>query len=432
MNTGRIKIIVVIAIWLATLTACLAWFLSARVQHITIAGGQRGSESYALAHAIARVFNESEANTTAEVFETGGSTENVALLEEGKVDVATMQANTQVYGGVQALASLYHDAYQLIVHRDSGIHDFHELAGHRVAIPPRSSAQYATFWAVANYYGLGEGDIIALPMAEDASNFAMIMQQVDAVFRVRAPGNQAIRELVQDYPMQLVPIPHAEALALADPAISAGSVAEGAYRGHPPLPKSATPTPIVKRLLVGRTDLDEDIAYKLTRTLFEHRSGLVAETSLAGFISPVAEDGSLSLPVHAGALRYYDREKPTFVQQNARVLSALLYAAAIACSAGIALRATWIRRRRVRMGDYNRELMKLADQAQVSTNRGALLAMKEHLVDMLRQVIEDLDAERVTQDEFEHFSFTWQAVDTLVRDRLTINVSDLGKGDEHD
>jgi hypothetical protein len=31
--------------------------------------------------------------------------------------------------------------------------------------------------------------------------------------------------------------------------------------------------------------------------------------------------------------------------------------------------------------------------------------------------VNDLDAERVTQEEFDHFSFTWQAVDTLVRDR---------------
>ena len=39
---------------------------------------------------------------------------------------------------------------------------------------------------------------------------------------------------------------------------------------------------------------------------------------------------------------------------------------------------------------------------------------------MLEQVVQDLDNDRFTQDEFEHFSFTWRAVDTLVRDRLTL------------
>ena len=39
---------------------------------------------------------------------------------------------------------------------------------------------------------------------------------------------------------------------------------------------------------------------------------------------------------------------------------------------------------------------------------------------MLRRVVKDLDKDKVTQEEFEHFSFTWRAVDTLVRDRLTM------------
>jgi hypothetical protein len=33
-------------------------------------------------------------------------------------------------------------------------------------------------------------------------------------------------------------------------------------------------------------------------------------------------------------------------------------------------------------------------------------------------VVGDLEREKVNQEEFEHFSFTWQAVDALVRDRL--------------
>ena len=45
---------------------------------------------------------------------------------------------------------------------------------------------------------------------------------------------------------------------------------------------------------------------------------------------------------------------------------------------------------------------------------------KHQLVDMLTEVIGDLERERVSQEEFEHFSFTWQAVDALVRDRMNL------------
>lgn len=415
---GRIKILVVTALWLALLVGGVVWLMSSQVQRISIAGGPRGSESFVVAEAIAEVFNSTQANISAEVFETGGSTENVRLLEEGKIDIATMIADTQVYGGVQAVASLYHDTYQLIVSSSSEIHSFHDLAGHRIAIPPRSSGQYEAFWKVASYYGLQESSITALPMSEDAANFAMIMRQVDAVFRVRAPGNAAIKELVRDHPMRLVAIPHAQALALDNPALSSGVIAEGAYRGYPPLPRQATPTAVVERLLVARSELPAQLVYTLTKNLYEHRSSLVTHTSLAGFIKPVSEDGKLSLPAHPGALQYYDREKPNFLQQNARVLSALLYPAVILSSAGYAIRASWRRRRRVRMGDYNRQLMDMAEQAQLLDDLAQLGQMKKQLVEMLRQLVDDLDEERVTQDEFEHFSFTWQAVDAIVRDRL--------------
>ncbi|MEH6550829.1 MAG: TAXI family TRAP transporter solute-binding subunit [Pseudomonadales bacterium] len=418
MIEGRIKIIIVAIFWLAILSGCLVWFMGTQVQSVAIAGGERGSETYILAEAIAEVFGLVQPNTTIEVFETGGSSENVRLLEQGKVDIATMQAGTEVFGGVHALASLYFDTYQLIVHSDSGINNFHDLEGRRIAIPPRSSGQHQAFWELARYYGINEKITLALPMAEDAANFAMVMKQVDAVFRVRAPGNSSIQELVSDYPMHLVAIPHARAMALENPAIRPGVIAEGAYRGFPPLPATDTATAIVPRLLVASDDLDPTLAYNLTRALFEHRSNLVAKTNLAGFIQPVTEDGRLSLPIHPGAALYYNRDKPGFLEANARIISALLYPTVILSSAAIALRSNWLRRRRVRMGESNRRLMTMALKARHSENPEELIAINDELIDMLRQLVEDLDAERVTQDEFEHFSFTWQAVDTLVRDRV--------------
>ena len=75
---------------------------------------------------------------------------------------------------------------------------------------------------------------------------------------------------------------------------------------------------------------------------------------------------------------------------------------------------------RVRMGKYNRALMEVARQARALEDREALFELRDRLVDMLSEVVEDLDRERVTQDEFGHFSFTWQAVDGLVRDRITL------------
>ena len=414
---GRSKILIVAIVWLAIIAGGITWMSGSQVPHIAIAGGQRSSESYILAEAIAEMLSQTQPDIVVEVFETGGSTENVRLLEEGKVDIATMQADTRVFGTVEVLASLYSDTYQLIVRNDSGIDSFHDLIGRRVAIPPRSSGQNQAFWSLVKYYQLGLKGTLALPMAEDAANFAMIMGQVDAVFRVRAPGNAMIQQLVRGHPMKLVPIPHAEALSLENPSIRAGVIAEGAYQGFPPLPAKATATAVVPRLLVARSELDTTLIYNITRDIFEHRSNLVSQTNLAGFIQPVSEESRLPLPIHPGALLYYDRDKPGFVAANARIFSAMLYPTVIISSAAIAMRSRWLRRRRIRMGDCNRRLMSMGEKARHTDSTEELSNINGELIDMLRQLVEDLDEEKVTQDEFEHFSFTWRAVDTLVRDR---------------
>jgi TRAP transporter TAXI family solute receptor len=422
---GRLRLIVVAIVWVATLFAILAWVVSTREFRLSIAAGPRSGESFQLASAIAQVFNETVPNASIDVFETSGSAENARLLESGQVDVATMQADTHVHGGINALASLYFDAYQLIVTESSDIRSFDQLAGQRVAIGPAGSGQSSAFLFAAEHYGLSGGHLTALPMSEEAANFAMVMGQVDAVFRVRAPGNHSIRELVRDHPMRLVPIQQSEALSLSKPTLSSGVIPLGSYRGSPPLPERDLSTAVLERLLVARADLDADLVHTLTRTLFERRSDLISLNKLAGFIGALDSEGRISMPIHPGARRYFDREKPDFWQQNTRLLASLLYVAAILSSTALALRSHFIRRRKVRMGNYAMQLMEIAKKARDTESVQTLHELKDRLIDMLDQVVQDLDKERVSQEEFEHFSFTWRAVDTVLRDSLALAAQPL-------
>jgi len=417
---GRARFIIISIIWIATLSGALFWFLTTRTTTLAMAAGPRGSESFQLATAVAQVFNDTVKNARIDVFETGGSGDNVRLLESGQVDFATVQADTPVGESVSAVASLYLDAYQLIVRQGSGIRHFSDLAGQRVAIAPAGSGQNKAFWFLAQHYGLDTEQLSALPMAEEAANFAMMMNQVDAVFRVRVPGNQAIHELVSEHPIELVPIQQADALALQQPAIRSGIIPAGAYRGAPALPQADLSTAVLARLLVARSDVDVNLVHAMTRVLFDRHSELVALTGLAGFIQPIDNASRISIPLHSGAQRYYDREKPGFWQQNTRLLASLLYVVAILSSVGVALRSRLLRGRRVKVSDYNRQLMEIANQARRAESYEQLLKLKDKLVGMLQHIVDDLSRDRVTQEEFEHFSFTWQAVDTVVRDRLLL------------
>lgn len=418
--SSRTRLLLMLAIWLIALGVLVFWLASTKLIRVTIAGGPANSETLGLSTAIANVLNKNDAGFTVSVFESGGSRENIALLQNSRIDFATIQADTPVSDDIASVATLYNDAYHLIARNGTGIKSFSDLPGHRVAIPPESSGQNSSFWFLAAHYGLTRGSLNALPMGGDAANFAMEQGQVDAIFRVRAPGNATIRGLIGDKQLHLVPIIQSQALALKQPAISAGTIPMGSYRGSPALPESDMATAVVDRLMVARADMDAGLVYKITKAIYESRSEILLQSKLAGFIGPPPDDAKSVITVHAGARSYFDREKPGFLQQNARLVSAMLYMLAIVSSGLLALRTFWVRSRRMRMHTFNQNLLEISRQARQNATVDELLGRKHELMDMLAGVVTDLEREKVSQNEFEHFSFAWQAVDALVRDRLLL------------
>ncbi|NQX87319.1 MAG: TAXI family TRAP transporter solute-binding subunit [Halioglobus sp.] len=417
----RSRLLLVVLVWIATLLALLLWLGGRSEQVIMVGAGKAHSESFQLMTAIADVVNDMNRGFQLSVFETGGTIENMALLEQGQFDMATAQADAVLPEEALGVAVLYADAYHLVVNGPAGIKQVSDLRGKSVGIPPVSSAQETSFWLLMEHYGLGEDEIDALPMAASAANFALEQAQIDAVFRVRAPGNRPIRELIGDQAMELVPIHQAAALSLNQPALSAGFIPQGSYRGHPTLPADDLPTAVVNRLLVSTKDLPATLVYAFTRSIFEARSEIASRMPLAGFIEPLHDDARSPLATHPGARQYYEREKPGVLQENARLFSGLLYALVILFSAGLALRSRWKNAHRVRMGEFNQRLLGIAHQARAAKDEPQLHELKNQLMAMLAEVVRGLDEEKINQSEFEHFSFTWQAVDALVRDQMLLS-----------
>lgn len=418
LSNVRLRLILLLILWIATIVALMLWLGGRQQQHIAIAAGPAHSETFGLLTAIAEVLNDLDNGLEISVYETGGTNENIKLLEDGQIDIASVQADSLIPAVALGVARLYPDAYHLVVSSNAEINHFSDLSGHRIAIPPQSSAQYASFWFLADHYRLTPENFVALPMSAEAANFAMLQGQVDAVFRVRAPGNPRIRELIGDNTMEIVSIRQGEALALKQPALSSGVIPAGSYRGHPPLPAKDLPTAVLDRLLVANKDIPTELIRKFTQEIFDARSDLISRYPLAGLISPLGQDTVSSVPAHPGARQYYDREKPGLIQQNARLASALLYSLVIICSAALWIRSHWLKNRRLRMGVFNTRLMQIVEQARENENYSELIEHKNHLINILSEVVTDLDQERVSQAEFEHFSFTWQAVDALVRDQM--------------
>ena len=149
----RLRVILIATIWLIALAALVLWLGSSRLQRVAIAGGPAGSETLALTEAIASVLNEKDLGFRLIVFETGGSQQNLQLLEKGRVEMAEIQGDTPASDTVMGVTTLYQDSYHLIASDDSGVSSFADLGERRVAIPSASSGQFNSFWFLARHFG---------------------------------------------------------------------------------------------------------------------------------------------------------------------------------------------------------------------------------------------------------------------------------------
>ena len=409
----RFNLLLVLLLALAA-TGGAAWlfFDERRTEDLIVAAGARSSEGFQLVEAIATVVNLHHPEIRIDVIETGGSLDNNQLMDAGYADLATFQADGSSSNRARLVATLYPDAYQLIARRSEGIENVADLKGKTVALPSKGSAQFTSFWYLVNHYGLTEADIDWLSMSNRSAEWALISDAVDAVFRVRAPGDATVKQLVEAADITLVPIEQAPALHLRKSSIKPGRIPRGSYRGHPPLPVQDLETASVDRLLVASADIDENLIYEITTVLFERRRELSELSSLASLITAPDMSSGTTLPLHDGAERYYDREKPSIWSEQADLLRTMLSLLAIFASMAFGFRNWFQGVQKNRADAYNKDLLELFQSAKNREHDNAYY--RNALGDILIRVIDDMDNDRISRDGFDEFSFTWQAISQLL------------------
>ena len=383
---------------------------------LRLGADQLNSEPYEMASAIAHVVGRSNPKIKISVISTGGSSENMTLLANDRLDLALVQADVISRDNVSLLAVLYSDIFQLLVRDDSNINTLKDLEGSRIALPPVTSGQYRAFWFLANHYGLAPERINAIPMNTRAADDALVTGSVDAVFRVRGPRNASIRVLVGRTKLRFIPIDQGEALHLRRPAFKEAKLPKGSYRGDPPVPPIDLPTVSVDRMLVARDDLPEDVVRAITRVLFENRRDLALRTPLAALIrQPEIQQGTM-LPLHEGALGYYDREKPSLLEEKAEFLALILSALVLLSSLLIAAIRRINENKQGRIEDYAGQLLKLEKEAKESTTIPELDVFKASLTDILAHAVEDMRQRKINAEGLQLFSFVWESVNYSIND----------------
>jgi uncharacterized protein len=381
---------------------------------ITIAAGPRTSESYSLAKALQKVISRHHSELSIEVLETRDSVQNMRLLAEGRANFTTAQADLVSDRTARLVCALYSDMFQLIANKQSGITELGDLIGKRVGLPSKNSGGHLHFQLLANHYGLSKDHVKVIAGTEHTVDWLFLNGDIDALFRVQAPGASSIFKLVDQGNGRLVPIRQAAALKLRHPTLRAGIIPEGSYQGRPAVPATDTPTIASPHLLLARSDVPDDVVFRVTSVLFEHRQELVELDPLAGSISPPERSTGTLFPVHSGALQFFDRERPSFLQRNAPALAVVVSLTLLYLSASLQF-GSWRRRRA--MSGYNAGLLQLAQRARECDNFSDLDQCRTELSESIEKIVAAGETGLISTSDISLFNLAYESAENTIQQR---------------
>ncbi|MEB3164730.1 MAG: TAXI family TRAP transporter solute-binding subunit [Prochlorothrix sp.] len=398
-----------------------------RTYDLRLGAGSANGESYVLGQAIAAVTERYYPRIQITVQQTGGTSENLKLLEAGDIDLATAQADVPVGPSARILANLYADKFQLAVYRNAKIQRFADLRGLRIALP-QSGGQYQSFLSVAEHFGLDATSFIFVGGTEEEADQFFLDRQADAAFRVRAPSNAQMQRLAKIPDTNLLPIDQAAAMQIKHPAFTPAVIPQGTYSGNPAIPGQDLPTVAVFRTLLLDEEIPRSVAAAITEVLMDRRQEIIdaipgdrAEVRplVAEFQRPDTTTG-LGAPLHPGALAYYDRNKPSFIQENADALGLGVTLLLLLGSWMVQLRGLVEAYRKNQADAYSGRVIELLEQAQQSQSFKELERIREQLLAILPKAVRDLDKDVISEESFQSFRVVWQIALDVTRERRSI------------
>lgn len=280
---------------------------------LSIATGNRGGVFDRYGNALATVLEERLDGVTATTHHTNASLINLREVAQGTSDIgfALGDAAADAIRGtgpfadpvdLVALTRTYDSFVHLVVKEDSAVKEVADLRGRRVGLGSRGSGTRLVTGRILAAAGIAADDVAGTDHSLEQAADGLRHGQLDAFFFVSGIPNTVVTRLSESVPIRLVDLGALvpELTEAYGPEYTLGPVPTSSYG----LPR-AVDTVSVKNHLVVHPDFDAELAYAVTRVMFEAQdrvdriSPQVRQPNLGAaiFTSP--------LPLHPGAERYF-------------------------------------------------------------------------------------------------------------------------------
>ena len=312
-------------LWVAMLFLSLVAFLCAlnastvlaAKKFVSIASGWVVGVYYPLAGAISNIAHKNLPDIKITVESSGASIANAKLIASGDADMAILQNDTAFYAlqgvkpmfekpvaNIRGITSLYQEHCQIQARKDAKIATVKDLKGKRVCVGPLGSGTELNAVQILEVNGMKFDDFAKVERltATESSDY-LKDGRIDAAFYSVGVGAAGLVDTAMTVDCVIVPIDGSprDDLMKKYSFFTKAVVPKGAYKGV----DADIPTVAVMAILVARAEMEEGMAYQITKAIFDnladieraHAKGkeLKLETALIG----------MSIPLHPGAEKFF-------------------------------------------------------------------------------------------------------------------------------
>lgn len=286
-----------------------------RVKHLSVVTGPVGGPMYAISGAWSAIINRDISGIKISNQVGGGSAYTARILGNKEADFAMVGNDVAYYaykgGGeydnpnyqnFRGVAALYAESFHAVVPKNSGIKFFEDFKGKSIAIGPPGSGTLVTNERILDAYGYSKADVGAKELGFNESAEYLRDGHVDAALYTTGLPYGPIVDISMTKPIDIIGLNDAAIKKLTNkyPFYVPTIVPAGTYKGV-----GDFKTVSVKMLLITTTDMDEELVYQVTKSLYENLDSMKASHATATQIKLENGTAGIPIPLHPGAERYY-------------------------------------------------------------------------------------------------------------------------------
>ena len=285
-----------------------------------IATGGTGGTYYPLGGMLAQLISNKATTDGKKITATaeagGASVANAKLLGNKDIESAfvaadimdaayngTAQFNGAAIKNLRALGALYPETVQLVTREDMNINSLKDLKGKSISSGSPGSGQYQLVTDLLRVNGMARTDV-----KEDSSSFTQAVDKIkdgnlNATLITAGVPTAAVTDFAQSHKLKVVPLAGAEIQALLkdQPFYTQVDLPANSYKGQ----TQAVPTLAVMAIWATHADVPENIAYEVTKALYENTDTMGKVHVQGKNINLKTAMAVGSVPLHPGAIRYY-------------------------------------------------------------------------------------------------------------------------------